>query len=92
MMRSILAIGGLILILAAPVIAAEKGSEEGPPGAPRRQTEERPFGGPPPQQRSVKLFGKNCKAGQETCALEKKREVGTKCKCPGNRANGKVVQ
>ena len=76
--RPMAAIAALALCgLSFPVYAAD-------PGVPRRSVEERPFGGPPPQRRSMgKPFGTSCKTPAATCKLEKSREVGSACSCPG---------
>jgi hypothetical protein len=75
--------------------AADKGAEQpfgGPPSPPNRNVEERPFGGPPPKQRSPRRQGEKCQTPQQTCQLEKHEQLGAKCTCPGDAAEGKVVQ
>jgi hypothetical protein len=56
------------------------------PGLPRRTIDERPFGGPPPQRRSMdgKAWSTSCKTPSLTCKLEKARQVGSACSCPGS--------
>ena len=91
-----------VVVLAVMVLAAlwmaptkAKAADEqpfgGPPSPPGRHVEERPFGGPPPKQRGTR-YGKKCQTPQLTCELEKRRVVGAKCACPGDAAEGKVVQ
>jgi hypothetical protein len=82
------------MVLAATLVATKAADDKpfgGPPGPPSRHVEERPFGGPPPKQRGT-MFGKKCQTPQRACELEKRRAVGAKCTCPGEAAEGKVVQ
>jgi hypothetical protein len=77
-----------------PATAADKDERPfgGPPAPPTRTVEERPFGGPPPKGRGTTLRGDKCRTPQQTCQLEQRQPVGAKCSCPGDVAEGKVVQ
>jgi hypothetical protein len=76
-------------------IAADQAAEQpfgGPPAPPNRNVEERPFGGPPPKSRNPKRSGNKCETLKQTCVLEKRQTVGTKCTCPEDEATeGKIV-
>jgi hypothetical protein len=76
-------------LLALAALAADDRDRPfgGPP--PARSTEERPFGGPPPSQRSLG-GGTKCRTTAGVCTLDKARQLGAPCTCPGATAKGKV--
>lgn len=82
-------VAGVIALLPGPAQAQDKqgGAKEA-----ERHVEERPFAGPPPKHRAPRRKSDQCKAGDITCTLAAKAEVGAPCTCPdAATVSGQVV-